>query len=427
MKILICEPGKYFDKRLLEHIVISEIFDTRIEFEVFFPKSLYDIVNKPESADFIIFPHDLTKPIIHLGMYGILGLFDNCNIFQKYYWKFIFIYNEDLTLKIPMGGTWLRSSCDKRILSNESVSIPYFSRNKSFVSTANCKFKANFVGAINTHPIRGDLISYLIKENVWSKILLLIRGEFHGPNIDGSERVKRDTQFHGAMSGSYMTLCPRGTGMSSNRFFETMSLGRVPILITEHNVLPFEEEINYEDFCFSIEYNKLNELVQSLDTKDDDLVKMCDSSYKIYEEYFSIKNYATKLASYLNRNKNKIYESRKKEEIFHCRIEEEFLYDYCYDYLIKYYEAEEFIATVQLAQGMIKLTKDPKTIERTNSIIYDCKKIVHLSSSETIVKYMNGLKKHMAKDPELHISKYSPNSIEDFNALSDIYAEKLLE
>ena len=90
-----------------------------------------------------------------------------------------------------MGGTWLRTSFDKRILSDESIAISLFSRTKKFVSIANCKMKANFVGAVNTHPIRGELISYLSEENFWSKIFLLMRGEFHGPIIDGTERIKK--------------------------------------------------------------------------------------------------------------------------------------------------------------------------------------------------------------------------------------------
>ena len=40
---------------------------------------------------------------------------------------------------------------------------------KKFVNIDNCKMKANFVGAVNTHPIRGELISYLSEENFWSK------------------------------------------------------------------------------------------------------------------------------------------------------------------------------------------------------------------------------------------------------------------
>ena len=426
MKIYIFEPEKYFDKQLVRHIDLKAYFHN-LEHETYFSKELCDVVQNPESADFIIFPYDLTRPIMDLGLFGLLGLFDVCNIFHKYYWKFIFIYKEDLSWKIPMGGTWLRTSFDKRILSNESIPISLSARTKRFVSIGNCKMKANFVGSVNTHPIRGELISYLSEENFWSKIFLLMRGEFHGPNIDGTQRIKREMQFNNAMERSYMTFCPRGTAMTSNRFFETMSLGRVPILIAEHCALPFQEEINYEDFCFNLNYDRFNEVNRILDTGDKELRKMCKSSYKIYSEYLSLESYGVKLVCFLKKNKEKIYEHRKNDGIFHCQLEMECLYDYCYSYLTKYYEAQEWINTVQLAQEINKMTKDPKKIERINSIILNCREILNLCSSDTVMKYMKGLIKYMNNDFGIKHSKYKMNSLGDFHTLTDIYAEKLLK
>lgn len=223
-----------------------------------------------------------------------------------------------------------------------------------------------------------------------------------------------------------MTLCPRGTAMTSNRFFETMSLGRVPILIAEHCALPFQEEINYEDFCFNLNYDRFNELNRILDTGDKELRKMCKSSYKIYSEYLSMESYSEKLVCFLKKSKEKIYEHRKNDGIFHCQLEMECLSDYCYSYFTKYYEAQELINTVQLAIEINKMTKDPKKIERINTIILDCREIMNLCSSDTVMKYMNGLIKYMKKDFGIKHSKYNMNSLDDFHTLTDIYAEKLL-
>ena len=107
MKIFIFEPEKYFDKQLVRHIDLKACFQN-LEHEEYFSKELCDVVQNPESADFIIFPYDLTRPIMDLGLFGLLGLFDVCNIFQKYYWKFIFIYKEDLSWKIPNGGNLVK-------------------------------------------------------------------------------------------------------------------------------------------------------------------------------------------------------------------------------------------------------------------------------------------------------------------------------
>ena len=215
--------------------------------------------------------------------------------------------------------------------------------------------------------------------------------------------------------------------MHSNRFFQTMSLGRVPILIAEHCALPFEEEINYEDFCFNLSYDRLDKISRILDTGDKELGKMCKSSYKIYSEYLSLESYGIKLVSFLKKNKEKIYEHRKNDGIFHCQLKIECLYDYCYNYLFKYYEAQELINTIQVAGEIIKMTKDPNKIERINSIVLESRKILNIHASDTIMKYMKSLIEYMNNDFEVKHRKYSMNSIDDFHALTDTYAEKLLK
>ena len=154
---------------------------------------------------------------------------------------------------------------------------------------------------------------------------------------------------------------------------------------------------------------------------------MCKSSYKIYSEYLSLESYGIKLVCFLKKNKEKIYEHRKNDGIFHCQLEMECLYDYCYSYLTKYYEAQELINTVQLAQEINKMTKDPKKIERINSIILDCREIMNLCASDTVMKYMKGLIEYMKNDFGIKHNQYNMNSLDDFHTLTDIYAEKLLK
>ena len=58
------------------------------------------------------------------------------------------------------------------------------------------------------------------------------------------------------LSGSMFTFCPKGNGLSSYRFFESFHLNTIPILIADKVILPYEDEINYNDFDYILK--KLN-------------------------------------------------------------------------------------------------------------------------------------------------------------------------
>lgn len=53
------------------------------------------------------------------------------------------------------------------------------------------------------------------------------------------------------------TLCLRGAGNFSYRFYEVLAAGRIPIFINTRCVLPFEEEIDWKQHCVWIEENEI--------------------------------------------------------------------------------------------------------------------------------------------------------------------------
>lgn len=59
---------------------------------------------------------------------------------------------------------------------------------------------------------------------------------------------------------SLFTLAPRGDGNYSLRFYETLSLGRIPILIDTDMILPLEELIPYNEIILRVPYEQLNQL-----------------------------------------------------------------------------------------------------------------------------------------------------------------------
>jgi hypothetical protein len=60
------------------------------------------------------------------------------------------------------------------------------------------------------------------------------------------------------------TLCVKGDGNFSIRFYEVLSLGRIPLLVDTDCVLPLEEIIAYNQCMMKVGYNELSTIDQRL-------------------------------------------------------------------------------------------------------------------------------------------------------------------
>ncbi len=81
----------------------------------------------------------------------------------------------------------------------------------------------------------------------------IIRRSFSGTHktIELSPAQAR-REFIDSIVESDFVLAPKGDGNYSNRFLETLSLGRIPILIDTDSVLPREDEIDYDDIVVRV-------------------------------------------------------------------------------------------------------------------------------------------------------------------------------
>ncbi|MCU0513037.1 MAG: glycosyltransferase family 47 protein [Anaerolineae bacterium] len=97
------------------------------------------------------------------------------------------------------------------------------------------RYLASFVGTLRNHPVRRELADLLQnRPDVW-----LVDGN-HG------------TRFYvRALLAADIGLCPRGYGTNSYRLYETMQLGRVPLLVGDVDVRPFRRQIAWEQISLS--------------------------------------------------------------------------------------------------------------------------------------------------------------------------------
>lgn len=95
------------------------------------------------------------------------------------------------------------------------------------------------------------------------------------------------------MNDNLFTLCYRGRGNFSVRFYETLMRGRIPIQINSSSIFPYEDEIDYSEIGIFIEEEDLGKMDLEKIVRDyynsksaDELLQIQKNNRRIYEEYF---------------------------------------------------------------------------------------------------------------------------------------------
>jgi hypothetical protein len=101
-------------------------------------------------------------------------------------------------------------------------------------------------------------------------------------------------EFEDNMNENLFTLCYRGRGNFSVRFYETLMRGRIPIQINSSSIFPYEDEIDYSEIGIFIEEEDLGKVdLEKLVKKYyysksvDEILKIQKNNRRIYEEYFN--------------------------------------------------------------------------------------------------------------------------------------------
>ncbi len=78
----------------------------------------------------------------------------------------------------------------------------------------------------------------------------------HTATIHGDFETLRREFINNIINSDY-TLCVKGDGNYSIRFYETLSLGRIPLFVDTETVLPMEDVLNYKEFCVFADFRDL--------------------------------------------------------------------------------------------------------------------------------------------------------------------------
>ena len=67
------------------------------------------------------------------------------------------------------------------------------------------------------------------------------------------------------MLTSPYSLCVRGAGNYSARFYEALAMGRIPVLVNTDCILPLDDKINWKQHCIWVENNNLDSMIEKID------------------------------------------------------------------------------------------------------------------------------------------------------------------
>jgi hypothetical protein len=145
----------------------------------------------------------------------------------------------------------------------------------------------SFIGRM-THPIRQQLFDYNRYQSVTNQTY------FSDPKgwsqtVDHSKLL----EFINVTRRSAFALAPRGYGLSSFRLYEIMQLGSIPIYVSDKYWLPWEDELDWNEFCVLVKSDEIHGLYDRLNNISEEKRKqMLERGKEVYYNYFTLEKVA---------------------------------------------------------------------------------------------------------------------------------------
>ena len=148
----------------------------------------------------------------------------------------------------------------------------------------------SFVGSM-THPIREKMARVLIDEAGF---------EIYGKSWCGTIDSHHKDFFLKKTAESIFSLCPRGYGASSFRFYEALQLGSIPVFIYDKPWFPYEDFIDWDLFSIRVHESEINKIPDILVEKTPFAAKMVERGREAYARFFSLEALPTQIFRILN-------------------------------------------------------------------------------------------------------------------------------
>lgn len=206
----------------------------------------------PEDADFFVFPYYLEHITEFYGIEQMWSLISSLPHFSGYPEKHLFFSDHDSNVPYHSSSVWFRASTSDSAIDPQAFPLPYHVNIPDgyiCANTSTIRYHTCFVGYLGVLRERAPLINGVIAEPRLVHELDLTTTFHHHQPVEVKDA--RREKYLRTVAQSITVLCPRGDGSNSIRFFETLAMGRIPVLYPPTR-LPFEDRIAYDRFVITI-------------------------------------------------------------------------------------------------------------------------------------------------------------------------------
>ena len=183
---------------------------------------------------------------------------------------------------------------------------------ENYNEVVSAKFFVSFCGAYDDRYYLSDIrkkLNYLCK---YKDCYIEIKKQWHFENVVYKEQVfntslladeineqqSQESRYIDILKSSTFSICPSGTGPNSIRLWEAMSVGSIPIILSDHCVL--DKMINWNNYVIIYpekDIDKLYVYLKSFFQYKRNRMRM--NCIQLFNEYFSKQNFHIPITNYL--------------------------------------------------------------------------------------------------------------------------------
>lgn len=141
----------------------------------------------------------------------------------------------------------------------------------------------------------------------------IFRKQYQGGVVTDVDKKQISLEFYTNIFENQYVFCLRGTGNFSVRFYETLALGRIPVVVNTDCRFPFRTQINWAKHCLIIAEHEVGAIAEKIINfhnalTDAEFRQLQQSNRVLWEMYFTKENYFVQYAKvvqeYLLNKKN---------------------------------------------------------------------------------------------------------------------------
>ncbi len=276
---------------------------------------MFEIVQDPAAAQFFLLPYNyyqVEREVAYLKAFEVLAhehgknivVFDYSDYDRPVVFQHAIVFRnsqyrsalrsgeylvpplvEDLSLR---SGITLRHKGEKAV-----VGFCGWASISGFIPTLKFVLKSMFLVGPRKQGIywRKHAIEVLKRSHlVVSNFILRNSFSAHTGTIALDPVIAREEYIQNIQESDFV-LAPKGDGNYSMRFYEALSLGRIPVLLNTDTPLPFEDVVPYEEFSINVSYTQIEKLPEIIkdfyeNISDDQFTAIQKKAREYFERYF---------------------------------------------------------------------------------------------------------------------------------------------